>query len=374
MLTPLDDSPWHQCADTFDHVATSDPRFFDRFWFAATDPAGAGTLQFTLGVYQNMNVIDGGFVVIHDGRQHNLRVSRELRPRYETRSGSLHLDVLEPMQTLTFGVAPNDSGVTSELTWTATTPAQEERPHYSRTRGRVVEDYTRYDQIGRLSGAVDLNGTHLEVKDWWSCRDHSWGVRPGIGIPEPDTGPAAARRGFTFAFLFFSTDTCAGHAQVLHHTGAPTMTAELRDLTTGTARIGTSLDLRATFIDDQRPRRVRAAALSVATGPGQETAIELEAIGPAVAMAGLGYNGYDDQRGLGVYRGPDHLEHDIWDVTHPALVGLPDGSSTRPFHRIQPVRVAVHGPNGPSTGLGSFTMIAESDVDPDGTLHLTATV
>ncbi|MCU1375490.1 MAG: hypothetical protein JWO68_2776, partial [Actinomycetia bacterium] len=37
-----------------------------------------------MGVYQNMNVVDGGFIAIRDGRQHNVRVSRQLRPTYDT--------------------------------------------------------------------------------------------------------------------------------------------------------------------------------------------------------------------------------------------------------------------------------------------------
>ena len=41
----MDDTLWHQLPTTFDHVGTSDPRFFDRFWFAATDPAGSGTVR-----------------------------------------------------------------------------------------------------------------------------------------------------------------------------------------------------------------------------------------------------------------------------------------------------------------------------------------
>ena len=39
MLTKLDDTLWHQLPTTFDHVGTSDPRFFDRYWFAVYDPA-----------------------------------------------------------------------------------------------------------------------------------------------------------------------------------------------------------------------------------------------------------------------------------------------------------------------------------------------
>jgi hypothetical protein len=86
-------------------------------------------------------------------------------------------------------------------------------------------------------------------------------------------------------------------------------------------------------------------------------------------MPGLGYGGYDDGLGLGVYRGVEHLEHEVWDVSHPAVVGLPDGTTNRPVHRIQPVRVTQTGPAGTSTGNGSLTFIAEIDLEPDGTLH-----
>ena len=78
MLTSLDDSLWHQLPTTFDHVGTSDPRFFDRYWFAAYAPDGSAAVQITLGVYRNMNVLDGGAVVVHRGKQYNVRVSRSL--------------------------------------------------------------------------------------------------------------------------------------------------------------------------------------------------------------------------------------------------------------------------------------------------------
>src|SRR5947209_2056435 len=117
MLTPLDDSQWHQLPTTFDHAGTSDPRFFDRTWFAASDPAGGGTLQFTVGVYKNMNVVDGGFVVINDGLQHNVRASRQLRPTYETSCAPLSVEVVEPMQRFRLRVDPGDHGVAADLEW-----------------------------------------------------------------------------------------------------------------------------------------------------------------------------------------------------------------------------------------------------------------
>jgi hypothetical protein len=357
MLTHLDDSPWHQLPTTFDHVSTSDPRFFDRLWFAASDRRGGGALQFTIGVYQNMNVVDGGFVVISEGVQHNLRVSRQLRPHYDTSSGPLRLDVREPLRRIGLIVAPNDSGISAELEWTATDPAQEERPHYARSSGRVLEDYSRYDQIGECSGWVEVEGRRIDVGTWWSCRDHSWGVRERVGIPEPVTGVTQARSGGLFAFLFYSTPDYAGLAH---------LTAEVVDRRTGHSVVGERVSIEADFVDEDRPRRVRQAAFHVVLQDGSSVQIEAVAQGPAVAMQGLGYGGYDDGLGLGVWRGIDHLESERWDVSQPAVVQLADGKSDRPVHRIQPVKVTHRSADGvASEGTGSLTFIAELPITPD---------
>jgi hypothetical protein len=366
VLTELDDSPWHQLPTTFDHVATSDPRFFDRLWFAASDRAGNGALQFTMGVYQNMNVVDGGFVVIVDGVQHNLRVSRQLRPLYQSSCGPLRIDVREPLKRIGLSIAPNDSGVSGELEWTATDPAQEERPHYARSFGRVLEDYSRYDQIGECNGWLEVAGRRIEVDSWWSCRDHSWGVRERVGIPEPVTSPPAqAAGGGLFAFLFYSTPEFAGHVQVTRRPEVGGhVTAEIVDRATGTSVVGEGIELEAAFVDDGRPRRVRQAWFDVTLADASTVRIEAEAQGSAVAMQGLGYGGYDDELGLGVWRGIEHLETETWDVSQPAAVGYPDGTRGRPVHRIQPVRVVHRAPDGrTSEGTGSLTFIAELPLD-----------
>ena len=374
MLTHLDDSPWHQLPTTFDHVSTSDPRFFDRLWFAASDREGGGALQFTLGVYQNMNVVDGGFVFINDGVQHNLRVSRQLRPRYEMSSGPLRLEVREPLRRIGLIVAPNESGISAELEWTATGPAQEERPHYARSAGRVLEDYSRYDQIGECSGWVEVEGRRLDIDTWWSCRDHSWGVRERVGIPEPVTGVSEARSGGLFAFLFYSTPDYAGHVQVTgSEAGLAHITAEVVDRRTGQSVVGERVAIDADFVDEGRPRRMRHAAFDVELRDGSSVHIEAVAEGSAIAMQGLGYGGYDDGLGLGVWRGIDHLETERWDVSQPAVVRYPNGSQDRPVHRIQPVRVTHRRVDGSlSEGTGSLTFIAELPIEPgaDGRTRL----
>jgi hypothetical protein len=363
LLTPLDDTPWHQVPTTFDHVGTSDVRFFDRLWFAASDRRGGGALQFTIGVYQNMNVVDGGFVVVHDGRQHNVRVSRQLRPTYDTSCGPLRIDVLEPLRRIRLSVAPNEGTVHGELEWRGTFAPQEERHHFNRSWGRILEDYARYDQIGELSGWLVVDGERIELDDWWGCRDHSWGVRERVGVPEPYTGEVAPPGASMFAFLFFSTSTHGGHVQVTRRDGADHLTAEIIDRETGESFVGERVSVEAEFVDEGRPRRFRWAAFEVTSADGSVTRFEVEAAGSAVAMPGLGYGGYDDGLGLGVHRGVQHLESDVWDVSHPAEIVLADGTRDRPVHRIQPVSVHQHGPTGTSEGTGSLTFIAELPIE-----------
>lgn len=363
MLTPMDDTLWHQLPTTFDHVGTSDPRFFDRYWFAATDPAGGGTLQLTLGAYQNMNVMDGGFVVVRGGRQHNLRVSRSLRPRYATACGPLRVELVEPLRHFRLHVAPGAHGVSGTLDWRAVLPAQEEAARFTRVRGRVVEESRRFDQIGRCSGALRIGDEALRLDEWWATRDHSWGVRERMGVEEPVTGPPAPpSAGSLFAFLFFSTATHGGHLQLAQLTGRPDFASfELAEITRPERPLPRlqGAQLAVDFVDAARPRRFRRARFDVQLEGGASLDIEAEALGPAVDMQGLGYGGYDDGRGLGVWRSDEHLEHDVWDVSHPAEVVRAGGQRVRPIHRIQPVRITLRGAGVDGVGTGSLTLIAE---------------
>jgi hypothetical protein len=366
VLGPLDDTLWHQLATTFDHVGTSDPRFFDRYWFAVTEPGGRATLQFTLGVYNNMDVVDGGFVVVHAARQRNLRVSRALRPRFEPVCGPLRVEVLEPLRRFRLVAEPGDHPVHGELEWTGVLAPEEERPHFSRVRGRVSEEYQRFNQIGECSGWLDVEGARVELDRWWGCRDHSWGVRPSMGIPEPVTAapPEPGTAGFLFAFLFFSTDTIAGHVQIAER-GAERayLTGLFRD-----RRAPDAPDLHVVDADlhvemVEGTRRFHTVTIDAALAGGSTDAervrLRADALGPSLAMTGLGYSGgFDDGRGLGVWRGVEHAESDVWDVTDPEAVVREDGSVSRPAHRIQPVHVTASGSGLDGQGTGSMTMIA----------------
>ena len=359
MLTSLDDSLWHQLPTTFDHVGTSDPRFFDRYWFAFYAPDGSAAAQVTMGAYRNMNVLDAAAVMIVDGRQYNVRASRELGREIVPRCGPLGVEVVEPLQRFALNV---DAGthLQGQVHWTARVPPHEERPHFQRQRARVTEDYQRFDQIGVATGGLEVAGTRIDINGWWACRDHSWGVRPRMGIREPATGAPEPleHRGYVLAFLFFSTDTLAGHVLLSGREGeARYTTGAVRAIASGREWSISSAALAVTV--HAGTRRFRSATLSTQLDDGRELVFVAQANGAAIAMQGLGYSGgWDDRGGLGVWRGAEHVETDVWDVSAPARIVYPDGKSNEHWHRIQPVTVAARWGNGTtSDGYGSMTLV-----------------
>ena len=364
MLTTLDDTLWHQLPTTFDHVGTSDPRFFDRYWFAFYAPDGSAAAQVTMGAYRNMNVLDGAAVVVTGGRQHNLRVSRSFGIDMTTRCGPLSIDVVQPLQEFQLKI---DSGshLFGDIRWTGIALPHQENPHFKRVRGRAAEDYQRFDQIGLVSGVLEVGGKKINIDRWWACRDHSWGVRPGIGIREPVTGesPPLDERGFTMAFLFFSTDTIAGTLLLSGREGEERYTnGMIRDLASGKETVVTTVALDVSL--HESTRRFKTATLTATLETGEQLVLRNEAIGSAIAMQGLGYSGgYNDRRGLGVWRGDSHIETDVWDVSAPATIVYEDGSSKDHWHRIQPVAVtATLDGKAPSRGTGSMTLILSGSI------------
>ena len=359
MLTELDDCLWHQLPTTFDHVGTSDPRFFDRFWFAAYARDGSGALQFTMGVYRNMNVIDGGFVLVLEGQQYNVRVSRSLGQHNTVECGPLSVEVVRPLQSFTLRVEGAER-VSGELHWTAVAGPVEEAPHFRRLNGRVIEDYQRFNQIGAVNGRLEVNGKEIVLEDWWACRDHSWGVRNGIAVPEVQTGPKDPldQRGFSMAFLFFSAPPISGTLLLSHREEEPAyVSGELMHAATGTSMFVTEIELKP----DLHPgtRRFRSVEITAKLADGTTFSVHCNQSGSAIAMQGLGYSGgYNDRKGLGVWRGENVVEEDVWDVSDPSDIVYPDGRKTAAhWHRIQPVTLSCAHGETRYEGHGSLTLV-----------------
>jgi hypothetical protein len=320
-----------------------------------------------MATYKNTNTSDGYFSVVRGRKQFNLRLSRPLLPRpAEMRIGPLSVEVVRPLEEIRICVDGGpDHEVRADVTFTGTVPSREEEQHYRRVDGRVVQDYHRFDQIGRLNGWVEIGGERVTINDWFGARDHSWGVRPGMGGYEPPTSlprpneiredVGAGASGFLLVWLAFQTEGYAGYLQQQEDGQGRLLYRDGHILRKEGDRFHeaavTGIEHELEFITNTR--LCRSARLAVSLAGGDTLDIEARSLLPHICYKGTGYDGgYNDERGLGLHRG-DLLEYDVYDLSDPEDVVLPDRRVVRPWHRETGCTLTVNG----QPGLGHFPVI-----------------
>lgn len=201
MLTKADDYPIHQTPEPIAYAGT-DRNFYDRYFFNGYTLDGSQFFAAAMGIYPHLNVIDASFCVVHDGVQHNVHASRVLgMERMDTRVGPVTIDVVEPLRSLRVRVAPNDHGITADITFHARTAPIEEPRFTHRIGPRTIMDYTRLTQNGMYEGWIEIKGKRIELDRTmiYGTRDRSWGVRP---IGAADSQPVAPTPSPQFFWLW----------------------------------------------------------------------------------------------------------------------------------------------------------------------------
>ena len=152
MIGPVDDFLIHQTHEPVRHVATSDRRFYDRYFF--TGHACNEDLFFMIGMgsYPNLGVVDAFGSVALGGIQYTTRASRELgNDRMNTAAvGPFSVEVVEGLRKLHLRCDAPDQAVRFDLEWNGAVPAFEEPPILQRVMGRVMEQATRLIQTGDI--------------------------------------------------------------------------------------------------------------------------------------------------------------------------------------------------------------------------------
>ena len=116
MLTGLDEHPLHQITQSFAGVAGSDPQWNDGHYVCLCDADGNVCLTSNVRLYQNNDVLDGFVCIRHRGRQHNIRLSRRLRPDIDHYGvGPLRIEIVEPMRTLRLVLEDNELGIACDV-------------------------------------------------------------------------------------------------------------------------------------------------------------------------------------------------------------------------------------------------------------------
>ncbi|WP_068399615.1 hypothetical protein [Kribbia dieselivorans] len=177
MISVWDDLALHQTPATLDQPATSDPAAYERYYFGFADVSGDAAVGLVVNLHPNKGLIDAGFSVSRGGRHESLFASDRLgHDRAHLTCGPIMLSFIEPMRVLRIQVDGED--IRADLRFEAVTPAIEEDRVTRIRSNRVVQDRTRYAQMGSVTGTVSgpLGDLTVTEEGWRGHRDHSWGV------------------------------------------------------------------------------------------------------------------------------------------------------------------------------------------------------
>ena len=178
MITAGDEYPIHQTAEPV-AVAGTDRNFYDRYFFNGYSADGSTFFAAAMGVYPHLNIIDGAFSILKDGKQSSVFFSRCLNfERMDTRVGPYAVEVMEPLKQIRLSLEETE-GICADLTFQGRAHPIEE-PRFNWRQGtRTLIDCTRMTQNGHWCGKLTLDGEEISVGEgWMGTRDRSWGVRP----------------------------------------------------------------------------------------------------------------------------------------------------------------------------------------------------
>ncbi len=315
---------------------------------------GSVQAAFGMGKYANRNVLDAYAGVSRGREQWTVRASRALAPDVDRLSaGPITYEVLEPLRVVRFALASNDIvPIAFDWTFRAALPcALEEESSFE-------SGLMRYHQIGTAEGWIEVDGVRCELTDAnsVSTRDHSWGVRRMVGVPESEP-PHRANVASTVIWspILMQRDDGAPygiHTFYQRHAVGDRDRSELQggiEHADGRREPWAALVVRDAAVRDDN-RRLRAATLDFTMSDGTARPVTVTALGDTGFHLGTGlYFGFDGHW-HGEDRGELHVDGEhIADCTEPA--------TARRIHQIRDNLVRFDDPVGGGTGVGNMQTI-----------------
>ena len=364
LLTAADEGLGHQIIDTFAVTGTSDLSWTEKICAMAAARDGSLQIGFGLGRYNNRNVMDAYAGTSRGVEQITVRASRALgTDPLTTVIGPIHYEIVEPLRQIRFVLEPNDTQPIA-FNWLfegAFPPAFEHR-NLQRTNNRISAELVRYHQIGRCSGWVEIDGTRTEMQPdtWVSTRDHSWGVRYGIGQPIPDMEPREGIGNYHFfwtpSYLERPDGSAYGIFMVFNHFRRPG--SDHREIWGLVEHSDGHVEHIAEIVPelsyDPSNRRLRGGHVHCTMADGTTRSLEVEVVSDTGFHLGTGlYFGFDGHH-HGEWRGPLHVDGErIDDCSTP--------KNARRVHQIRDTVVRITDPTGGGIGWGNWQPIVAGE-------------
>lgn len=336
-LTRFDEFPRHQIGATFDMVADGSPHWSDGYYFTMGDPDGRYAWFAGFRLHANNDVLDTFCCISVDGRQHNLRWSRRLRPRIDDLDcGPVSVHIVEGLRTLRTTCEPNPFGISFDLTWHGWCAPYNEEHVVVVVNGRLHSDRSNYDQVMAVTGWFEVHGTRVEVDGWTGVRDHSWGIGNNTGGPRsgaiapppvPPVGPGLRQ------WCVFRMPDRALFWQ-FHHPGGDGEYSKLEtqcmypygDRREPFAYVAIDHQVAWRSVDGAPVPRLDHGEVHLTRPDGGVERYRIEPISYPVYLQGGGYfAGFDDGKGRGWYRGDLVGEGEVWEIDRGISVREPKG-------------------------------------------------
>jgi hypothetical protein len=360
-LTAADEGFCHQIVDTFAVVGSTDPSWTEKVCASAMARDGSVQLGFGLGKYNNRNVMDAYAGVSRGVEQITVRSSRRLdTDPVLTTIGPIRYEIVEPLQRIRFVLEPNDEQpIAFDWLFEAALPCRfEDRTHH-RAGNRVSAELVRYHQIGRCSGWIEIDGerTNMDPDTWVSTRDHSWGVRYGVGQPQAEVEPSSPMGDYHFfwtpSYLERPDGSHYGVFMVMNHFRRPGLDHKETwgRIEHADGREEVMVDIVPELAYDPVNRRLRGGQVHCAMADGSTRTMQVEVVSDTGFHLGAGlYFGLDGHH-HGDWRGELHVEGErVPDCSMP--------EASRRLHQIRDTVVRITDPVGGGAGWGNWQSIA----------------
>lgn len=320
-LTPGDDSFIHQLPYTLDTVFTTDLDFRERMWLSISDSVNQNLMvDAGMGHYPNRNIQEGWAGVTVGDQQHNVRMSRHLRPDIQKMEvGPLRIERIDPPRKIRFILEENAAGIAFDFVFESVFEPHVEDHHLEIVNGRIVHDLTRYNIVGAASGVVSYPGGEAKISPdiWKGGRDHSWGVQPDQQNASQPTSRVDPKGSF-YSLIYAQFDQWA--ALIYVHERSPGiydyLSGSVMKRYSGTEenRRIISFDHDYDFRDDTSVLEARSTKISFMTEDGEKRSFDCKFYKPRYLLRSALYMGYKGWW-QGTDKGPYYGENDIWDLS-----------------------------------------------------------
>ena len=167
-LSAIDDHLIHQTPEPIRVVASTDPRFFDRYWSVLHDDTGELMMALGGSFYPNLDRAEAYAIVTYKGVQRSVRAYRALgADRMDLRVGPLKHEILRGMREWRLLLEDNEWGISFDLNWTDTKRQIYHASYGSLNTGAPAgkqrDVNAGFEGFGVASGWVMVDGKRIEV-------------------------------------------------------------------------------------------------------------------------------------------------------------------------------------------------------------------